>query len=149
MLWIHHQNHHTDGKLIHCTCITSSCYSRRDELVAVEDSIDVGNNLCILLHSSPKEVHIDFTQFSRWPRVTDPDPWSCQVCQMVIENYLRSGSVTHGPQKIRVVFMCKTFGEECSSVWLSVLDAWTDTNLMLLLYNIYRAKSFISQIKSL
>ncbi len=36
------------------------------------------------LHSSPKEVHIDFAQFSWWPRVTDPDPGSCQVCQMVL-----------------------------------------------------------------
>ena len=26
------------------------------------------------VHSSPKEVHIDFIQLSRWPRVTDPDP---------------------------------------------------------------------------
>ncbi len=36
------------------------------------------------LQSSPKEVHIDFIQFSHWPRVTDPDPGSCQVCQMVL-----------------------------------------------------------------
>ncbi len=34
------------------------------------------------LHSYPKEVHIDFVQFSRWPRVTDPYPKSWQVGQM-------------------------------------------------------------------
>ncbi len=33
------------------------------------------------LHSSPKEVHIDFVQFSRWPWVTDPDLGSCRFCQ--------------------------------------------------------------------
>ncbi len=26
--------------------------------------------------SSPKEVHIDFIQFSWWPRVTDPESWA-------------------------------------------------------------------------
>ncbi len=29
-----------------------------------------------ILHSSAKEVHIDFMQFSQWPKVTDPDPGS-------------------------------------------------------------------------
>ncbi len=37
----------------------------------------------LCLHSSPKELHIDFIQFSWWPRVTDPCPGSSQVCQMV------------------------------------------------------------------
>ena len=31
-----------------------------------------------------KEVHIDFIQFSCWPRVIDPDPGSFKVCQMVL-----------------------------------------------------------------
>ncbi len=31
-----------------------------------------------------KKVQVDFTQFSQRPRVTDPDPGSCQVCQMVL-----------------------------------------------------------------
>ncbi len=34
------------------------------------------------IHSSP-EVHIVFIQFSQWAQVTDPDPGSCRVCQMV------------------------------------------------------------------
>ncbi len=37
-----------------------------------------------LLHSSPKEVHIDLPQFSGRPRVTDPDLGSCQFYQMVL-----------------------------------------------------------------
>ncbi len=37
-----------------------------------------------ILHSSPKEVHIDFTQYSQWPPVTDPYPGSWKVCQMVL-----------------------------------------------------------------
>ncbi len=37
-----------------------------------------------ILHSSPKEVHIDLPQFSRWPWVTDPDLGSCRFCQMVL-----------------------------------------------------------------
>ncbi len=36
------------------------------------------------IHSSPKEVYIDFTQFSQWPRVKDPDPSSFRICQMVL-----------------------------------------------------------------
>ncbi len=36
------------------------------------------------VHSSPKEVHIDLPQFSRWPWVTDPDLGSCRCCQMVL-----------------------------------------------------------------
>ncbi len=36
------------------------------------------------LHSSLKELHIDFIHFFWWPWVTDPDPGSCQVCQMVL-----------------------------------------------------------------
>ena len=36
------------------------------------------------VHSSPKEVHIDFAQFFWWPQVTDPNPGSCQDCQMVL-----------------------------------------------------------------
>ena len=36
------------------------------------------------IHSSQKEVHIDFAQFSRWRRVTEPNPGSCQVCQTVL-----------------------------------------------------------------
>ncbi len=35
----------------------------------------------LFLQSSPKEVHIDFIQFSKWPQVTDPDTGSCRVCQ--------------------------------------------------------------------
>ena len=35
------------NELIHCTCITSSNFAGNDELVAVEDSIDVGNVLWI------------------------------------------------------------------------------------------------------
>ena len=41
------------------------------------------------MHSSPKEVHIDFIQFSWWPRVTDIDPGSYQVCQMVLEKHAK------------------------------------------------------------
>ena len=37
----------------------------------------------LVIHSSPKEVHIEFIPFSRWPGAADPDPGSCQVCQMV------------------------------------------------------------------
>ena len=37
-----------------------------------------------VLPSSPKEVHNDFTQFSRWPWVTDPDLGSWRICQMVL-----------------------------------------------------------------
>ena len=36
------------------------------------------------IHTSPKEVHIDFAHFSRWHRVTDPNLGSCHVCQMVL-----------------------------------------------------------------
>ena len=36
------------------------------------------------VHSSPKEMHIDFAQFSRWPWVTDPVAGSCRFCQMVL-----------------------------------------------------------------
>ncbi len=39
-----------------------------------------GWNAFIYIHYSPKEEHIDFTQFARWPRVTDPDHGSCGVC---------------------------------------------------------------------
>ena len=45
------------------------------------------DELCLPLsgvHSSPKEVHIDFVQFSRWPWLTDPNPGAWQVCQMVL-----------------------------------------------------------------
>ena len=71
------------------------------------------------LHSSPKEVHTDFIQFSWWPWVTDPDPGSCQICQMVLgENDPRFGSVTKGLQKSRVVFMCTSFGEECIALYM-------------------------------
>ncbi len=44
---MHHQNLHSAGTLIHCTCVTSSSFAGNDELVAVEDSIDVGNVLYI------------------------------------------------------------------------------------------------------
>ena len=46
----------------------------------------IANNYCKIhvgLHSSPKEVHIDFIQFSPWPRVNGLDPRSWWVCQMV------------------------------------------------------------------
>ena len=35
------------------------------------------------VHYSPKEVHIDLLQISRWRWVTDPDLGPCQFCQMV------------------------------------------------------------------
>ncbi len=38
-------------KVIDCNCVTSSSFAENDELVAVEDSIYVGNILHILLDS--------------------------------------------------------------------------------------------------
>ncbi len=35
------------------------------------------------VHSSPKEVHINLPQFSRWPWVTDHDLGSCRFCKMI------------------------------------------------------------------
>ncbi len=51
VLWMHHRNLHSAATLIHCTCITSSSFAGNDELVAVEDSIDVGNVLWIFYDS--------------------------------------------------------------------------------------------------
>ena len=45
LCWMHHRNLHSAGTLIHCTCVTSSSFAGNDELVAVEDSTDVGNVL--------------------------------------------------------------------------------------------------------
>ncbi len=45
LCWMHHRNLHSDGTLIHCTCVTCSSFAGNNELVAVEDSIDVGNVL--------------------------------------------------------------------------------------------------------
>ena len=42
------------------------------------------NDALYKIHSSPTEVHIHIIQFSRWPRVANPGPGSCQVCQMVL-----------------------------------------------------------------
>ena len=41
---------------------------------------------------SPREVHIDLPQFSRWPWVTDPDLGSCRFCQMVLTAICKSYS---------------------------------------------------------
>ncbi len=46
-----------------------------------------------LLHSSPEELHIDLIQFSWWPRVIDPYPRSCKVCQMVLEETCKRPSL--------------------------------------------------------
>ena len=72
----------------------------------------------LLLHSSAKEVHIDLPQFSWWPWVTDPDlaPGSCQFCQIVLTTKWPD---LKGPQKIRVVFMCTSFREECTCISIS------------------------------
>ena len=43
-----------------------------------------GGQLVTFLQSSPKEVYIDFVEFSRLPHFEDSDPGSCQVCQMVL-----------------------------------------------------------------
>ncbi len=56
----------------------------QDEVAAYTDGTGREIHRVRQLHSSPKEVHIDSPQFSRWPRVTNPDLGSCQFCQMVL-----------------------------------------------------------------
>ncbi len=59
--------------------------------------------------SSKRTAHwfIDFIQFSRWPWVTDPDPWAMLSLSMgQIHN-------TSEIPKLRMIFICKTFWEEC------------------------------------
>ncbi len=43
--WMHHQNHHSAGTPIDCSCLICSGIAENDEVVAVEDFIDVGNIL--------------------------------------------------------------------------------------------------------
>ncbi len=53
--------------------------------------VNISDTLCtrlepssLLVHSSPKETQVESSYFSRWSWVTDPDPVSCQFCQMVL-----------------------------------------------------------------
>ncbi len=63
----------------------------------------------VLVHYSPKEVHIDFVQFSRWTRVMSrlSNGRGSNTQKTPFELLSRPFD------KIRVVFMCMTFGEEC------------------------------------
>ena len=51
LYWMHHRNLHSAETLIHCTCVRSSSFGGNDGLVAVEDSIDVGNVVYIIYDS--------------------------------------------------------------------------------------------------
>ncbi len=42
---MNHQNHHSAGTPIDCSCLIFSGIAENDEVVAVEDFIDVGNIL--------------------------------------------------------------------------------------------------------
>ncbi len=53
----------------------------------VMDPVIIWPGKFLSIHSSPKEVHIDFIQFSWWPWVTDPDPGSCQICHHNISRF--------------------------------------------------------------
>ncbi len=47
-----------------------------------------------ILHSSPKELHIDFNQFSGWPQLTEPDPGSCRhrvLCKLLFRPFCKIG----------------------------------------------------------
>ncbi len=58
LCWMDHQNHHSAGTLIDCSCPICSVIAENDEVVAVETFIDVGN---ILAKSLVGPTCIEFT----------------------------------------------------------------------------------------
>ena len=58
--------------------------SLKTQIRVRDNKSPIRQNSCRLLQSSPKEVHIDFIQFPWWPWITDPDPGSYWVCQVVL-----------------------------------------------------------------